>query len=156
MGIINNITAVVLFNARRAFKRVFKLSEGGPTFCIGSSANAKYWETPALTLCLSLCLKPVQETSQIISTVTDIKEPRTKTERFQSFEDADQEDLDDEPDEPFLSSRSPNVITIGSEDVEVETAEDALNVDNSEIGSEAKKRKNVPCHDLENIYVLNR
>ena len=139
--IINNITAVVLFNARRAFKRVFKLSEGGPTFCIGSSANAKYWETPALTLCLSLCLKPVQETSQIILTVTDIKEPRTKPERFQSFEDAVQEDLDDEPDEPFLSSRSPNVITIGGEDVEVETAEDALNVDNSEIGSEAKKEK---------------
>ena len=83
----------------------------------------------------------MQETSQIILTATDIKELRTKTETFQSFEDALQEDFYDEPDEPFLSSKSPNVITIGSEEVEVETAEDALHVNNSEIGSEPTKEK---------------
>ena len=55
------------------------------------------------------------------------------------FEDAVQEDFDDDPDEPFLSSKSPNVITIGDEDVDV--AEDALNVDNSKISSEATKEK---------------
>ena len=126
---------------KRVCKRVFKLSEGGPTFSIEYSAQARCVVPPAQNLNLSLCLKPLQETSQIILTATAIKELRTKTETFGSFEDAVQEDFDDEPDEPFLSSKSPNVITIGDEGVEVETAEDALNVDNMEISPEAKTEK---------------
>ena len=137
--IISNITTVMENGLSK--RRIFKLSEGGPTFSIKCSAKAGSSLTAALSLNLSMCLKPMQETSQIILTATDIKELRTETEEFQSFEDAAQEDFDDEPDEPFLSSKSPNVITIGDERVNVETAEDALNVDNSEISSEAKKDK---------------
>ena len=117
---------------RSTFKRVLKLSNGGPAFSIEYASKADCLVTPPLTLNLSLPLNTLQETSRIILTARD-KEPR------KIFEDAVQEDFDDDPDEPFLSSKSPNVITIGDEDVDV--AEDALNVDNSKISSEATKEK---------------
>ena len=137
--IIPNITAVVEDRVltRRAFKRVFKLSKGGPTFAIKYSSKAKSLSSK-VTLSLSLCLKTLQETSQIILMVTD-NVPKPKTKQFQRFEDSYQDDFDEEDEEPFLSSKSPNVITIGEEDVEVETAEDALNVDNSDISSRGKR-----------------
>ena len=125
---------------RRAFKRVFKLSKGGTTFGIKYSSKGKSlsYKSYKVTLSLSLCLKTLEETSQIILMVTD-NVPKPKTKQFQRFEDSSQDDFDDEDEEPFLSSKSPNVITIGEEDVEVETAEDALNVDNSDISSRGKR-----------------
>ena len=49
--------------------------------------------------------------------------------------------IDEEEDEEFLSSRSPQVITIGNEENEVETAEEALTVDIPDISPGAKQDK---------------
>ena len=92
----------------------------------------------------SLALLRTVATSQIKVKVTN-KEPEASSVNFENQEDILQEELDqlflsresesmsiideEEDSEEFLSSPSPQVITIGNEDDEVETAEEALIVD---------------------------
>ena len=157
---ITNVTAMVQKKMKDwIFDRlVFKLNKTGPTFSANCPPEiAEYSSTSStIIICLTLYLNKVLATSKIKVKVTN-KEPEASSAPVENHDDILQEELDqlfiseiqsesiltidEEEDEEFLSSRSPQVITIGNEDDEVETAEEALVVDIPDASHGAKQDK---------------